>query len=192
MRVTTWAEYGLIVSIHLARHAGEGPVAARELSEQERLPHDYVEQILLRLRRAGLVESVRGARGGYMLAREPRAVSVKDVIEASEHVTFEVNCDVHRVDEDRCDPATACSIRPVWRLLQRRIDEVLAGVNLADLLHAEPEVYQIAGVAADRRDRSEEHTSELQSLTNLVCRLLHEKKNNIIHTVESHSICPSR
>jgi DNA-binding IscR family transcriptional regulator len=73
---------------------------------------------------------------------------VKDVIEASEHVTFEVNCDVHRVDEERCDPATPCSIRPVWRLLQRRINEVLAGITLADLRHAEPEVYQIAGVGS--------------------------------------------
>ena len=101
MRVTTWAEYGLIVSIHLARRAGQGPVAARELSEHERLPHDYVEQILLRLRRAGIIDSVRGAKGGYLLAREPQAVSVKDVIEASEHVTFEVNCDLHRVDAER-------------------------------------------------------------------------------------------
>lgn len=148
MRVTTWAEYGLIVSIHLARQAGKGPVAARELSEQERLPHDYVEQILLRLRRAGLVDSVRGARGGYMIARQPHEVSVKDVIEASEHVTFEVNCDLHRVDDERCDPANACSIRPVWRMLERSINEVLAGVTLADLLHAEPQVYQIAGVAS--------------------------------------------
>ena len=148
MRVTTWAEYGLIVSIHLARRAGQGPVAARELSGHERLPHDYVEQILLRMRRAGIVDSVRGAKGGYLLAREPQAVSVKDVIEASEHVTFEVNCDVHRVDADRCDPSTACSIRPVWRLLERRINDLLAGITLADLLHAEPEVYQIAGVAA--------------------------------------------
>jgi len=148
MRVTTWAEYGLIVSIHLARRAGHGPVAARELSEQERLPHDYVEQILLRLRRAHIVDSVRGAKGGYLLAREPQAVSVKDVIQASEHVTFEVNCDLHRVDDERCDPGTACSIRPVWRLLERRINDLLAGITLADLLHAEPEVYQIAGVAA--------------------------------------------
>ena len=148
MRVTTWAEYGLIVSIQLAKQAGKGPVAARELSEQERLPHDYVEQILLRLRRAGLVESVRGARGGYLLAREPQAISVKDVIEASEHVTFEVNCDHHQVDAERCDPGTACSIRPVWRLLERRINEVLAGISLADLLHQESEVYQIAGAAA--------------------------------------------
>src|SRR5207249_1755482 len=97
MRVTTWAEYGLLVSLNLAKRAGQGPVAARELAEHERLPHDYVEQILLRLRRAGLVDSVRGAKGGYHLAREPQAITVKDVIEASEHVTFEVNCDLHRV-----------------------------------------------------------------------------------------------
>src|SRR5215831_7635822 len=101
MRLTTSAEYGLIVTRNLAQRAGKGPVAARELSEQERLPHDYVEQILLRLRRAGLVESVRGARGGYLLARQAPNVSVKDVIEASEHVTFEVNCDLHRVDDER-------------------------------------------------------------------------------------------
>ena len=71
MRVTTWTEYSLIISLHLARHAAaEGDrVAARELAEAERLPPDYVEQILLRLRRAGLVASVRGARGGYYLAR---------------------------------------------------------------------------------------------------------------------------
>src|SRR5207245_10106507 len=93
MRVTTWAEYGLIVSLNLAQRAGQGPVAARELAEQERLPHDYVEQILLRLRRAGLVDWVRGAKRGYHLARAPQAITVKAVMEASEHVTFEVNCE---------------------------------------------------------------------------------------------------
>src|SRR6185369_11854538 len=113
MRVTTWAEYGLIVSIQLAKRSGQGPVAARELAEAERLPADYIEQILLRLRRAGLVESVRGARGGYLLARNPTAISVRDVMAASEHQTFEVNCDRHPVDSERCDPGGACSIRPV-------------------------------------------------------------------------------
>jgi Rrf2 family protein len=138
----------LIVALHLARRAGEGPVAARELSEQERLPHDYVEQILLRLRRAGLIESVRGAHGGYALARLPLDVTVRDVLAASEKVTFEVNCDLHPVDAQRCSPDAHCSIRPVWRMLERRINELLAGVSLADLLKTEPEVYQIAGTAA--------------------------------------------
>jgi Rrf2 family transcriptional regulator, iron-sulfur cluster assembly transcription factor len=145
MRVTTWAEYGLIVSLNLAKRAGQGPVAARELAEQERLPHDYVEQILLRLRRAGLIDSVRGAKGGYHLAREPQAITVKDVIEASEHVTFEINCDLHPVDPQRCSPDASCSIRPVWRMLEQRINELLGSISLADLMHAEPELYQIAG-----------------------------------------------
>lgn len=124
-------------------------MAARELSDQERLPHDYVEQILLRLRRAGLVESARGAKGGYSLARDPQTVTVKDVIEASEHVTFEVNCDLHPVDPARCSPDASCSIRPVWRMLERRINELLSGITLADLMHQEAQIYQIVGVAAE-------------------------------------------
>ncbi len=112
------------------------------------MPHDYVEQILLRLRRAGLVDSVRGAKGGYHLAREPQAISVKDVIEASEHVTFEVNCDLHPVDPQRCSPEASCSIRPVWRMLEQRINDLLAGISLADLTHDEPQLYHIAGVLA--------------------------------------------
>lgn len=148
MRVTTWAEYGLLVSLNLAKRAGQGPVAARELAEQERLPHDYVEQILLRLRRAGLVESVRGAKGGYHLARGPQAISVKHVVEASEHVIFEVNCDLHPVDPQRCSPDSSCSIRPVWRMLEQRINELLGSISLADLMHDEPELYHIAGVMA--------------------------------------------
>ena len=69
MRITTWAEYGLICSLNLARRYGDGPVTGREIAAQERLPADYVEQILLRMRRAGIVTSVRGAHGGYVLAR---------------------------------------------------------------------------------------------------------------------------
>src|SRR5947209_7521066 len=148
MRVTTWGEYGRLVSLNLPNGGGQGPGARGRPAEQERLPHDYVEQILLRLRRAGLVESVRGAKGGYHLARDPQSITVKDVIEASEHVTFEVNCDLHPVDPQRCSPDASCSIRPVWRMLEQRINELLASVSLADLTHDEPELYHIAGVMA--------------------------------------------
>jgi len=102
-----------------------------------------VEQILLRLRRAGLVESVRGARGGYMLARQPSDISVRDVMQASEHQTFEVNCDTHPVDGERCAGEAPCSIRPVWFALQQRIDDFLNGVSLADLLHDEARVQDL-------------------------------------------------
>src|ERR1041385_849514 len=140
MRVTTWTEYSLIIALHLARRgrSGSGATAARELAEVERLPGDYVEQILLRLRRAGLVESVRGAHGGYYLAREPDAISVRDVMAASEHQTFEINCDTHPVDAERCAPSSGCSIRPVWYALQRRVDDLLSSISLADLLKEQP------------------------------------------------------
>lgn len=142
MRVNTWTEYSLIIAIHLARRAqaGEGRVSARDLAQAERLPADYTEQILLRLRRAGLVRSTRGAHGGYHLARAPEATSMRDLMNAAERQTFEVNCEVHPVDSQRCSRSTPCAIRPVWHSLQRRIDQFLAGISLADLLREEAHV----------------------------------------------------
>ena len=149
MRVTTWTEYSLIIVIHLARRSasGAGPVAAREIAEAERLPGDYVEQILLRLRRANLVESVRGAKGGYLLAREPSAITVRDIMTASEHQTFEMNCESHPVDAERCNPGSACTIRPVWQALQQRVDDLLSSISLADLMKQAPQVTELVGIS---------------------------------------------
>lgn len=146
MRITTWAEYGLICSLHLARRHGEGPVTGREMAGRERLPADYVEQILLRLRRAGIVSSTRGAKGGYVLARDPMDVTVREVISASEHGTFDLHCVSHPVAQERCAESQSCSIRPVWLMLQQRIDEALESVRLADLLLDEPAVRARVGL----------------------------------------------
>ena len=146
MRITTLAEYGVICALHLARRASEGPITGREIADVERLPADYVEQILLRLRRAGLVRSTRGARGGYSLAKSPHEISIRDVIEASETMTFDLHCVSHPVGEERCSSSHNCSIRPVWMLLQRKIDDVLGGVCLADLLAEESEVRSRVGL----------------------------------------------
>ncbi|MBC7790705.1 MAG: Rrf2 family transcriptional regulator [Anaerolineae bacterium] len=140
MRITTWAEYGLICALHLARRKTEGPVTGREIAEREKLPADYVEQILLRLRRADVVRSVRGAHGGYLLARQPALISVREVISASELATFDLHCVSHPVDDERCAASHECSIRPVWVMLQQKIDHVLEGVHLSDLLHDEQTV----------------------------------------------------
>ena len=137
MRITTLAEYGVICALHLARRTDEGPITGRELAELERLPADYVEQILLRLRRAGIVRSTRGAHGGYALARDAERISIRDVMEASETTTFDLHCVSHPVGEERCSSSQTCSIRPVWLLLQRKIDDVLESVHLADLLQDE-------------------------------------------------------
>ena len=146
MRITTWAEYGVICALHLARRTEKGPATGRQIAAQERLPADYVEQILLRLRRAGVITSTRGAHGGYLLARPPEEISIRAVIQASELETFDLHCLSHPVEEDRCNASHNCSIRPVWMLLQRKIDDVLEGVCLADLLHDEPVVRERVGL----------------------------------------------
>ncbi len=148
MRITTWTEYSLILSIHLARRAAEdlGPISARALAEHERLPTDYAEQILLSLRRAEVVSSVRGARGGYQLARPPAEFTVLDIMQVAQHQTFEINCAVHPVDDERCGKDSSCTIRPVWRALRNRVDELLSQVTLADLLKDEAEVEHLVGL----------------------------------------------
>ncbi|MBL0172681.1 MAG: Rrf2 family transcriptional regulator [Gemmatimonadaceae bacterium] len=152
MRITTWAEYGLICALHLARRAGTGPVTGRDIATREHLPADYVEQILLRMRRAGIVDSTRGARGGYALSRDAASISVRDVIQASELTTFDLHCVSHPVDSVRCGDSESCSIRPVWLLLQQRIDEVLEGVKLSDLLADESVVRERVGLPPFRVD----------------------------------------
>ena len=151
MRITTWTEYSLIIMLHLARRhqTDSGPMPARELAAVEGLPADYTEQIFLRLRRAGLVRSVRGAKGGYHLGRPPEEITVRDVMAACERQTFEVNCSSHQVDPERCDPTSACSIRPVWVGLQRQIDEFLAGITLADLMKREGRVQELVAIASE-------------------------------------------
>ncbi len=146
MRITTWAEYGLICALHLARHNRNNPVTGRAIAGAEGLPSDYVEQILLRLRRAGIVRSTRGAHGGYTLAKAPTEVSVRDVLAASELATFDLHCITHPVAEERCSEAQSCSIRPVWVMLQQKIDEVLQEVKLADLLQDEGKVRRRVGL----------------------------------------------
>ena len=146
MRITTWAEYGVICALHLAKRAEEGPVTGRELSAREGLPADYVEQILLRLRRAGIVASTRGAKGGYELPRAAGEITVRQILEAAELQTFDLHCESHPVDEQRCSSSHQCSIRPVWLMLQQRIDEALEGVRLSDLLDAEPRVRRRVGL----------------------------------------------
>jgi Rrf2 family protein len=115
-------------------------------------------QFLPRLGRGGFVRRTRGAHGGYAVGRDAADISIRDVIEASESTTFDLHCLSHPVGEERCSTSHNCSIRPVWMLLQSKIDDVLQGVRLSDLLAEEGEVRSrvglppaIPGLTADAR-----------------------------------------
>jgi Rrf2 family protein len=100
----------------------------------------------VRLRRAGIVTSTRGARGGYALARAAEDITVRDVIAASELTTFDLHCVSNPLEEERCSASHNCSIRPVWVMLQRKIDDVLDSVRIADLLEEESVVRRRVGL----------------------------------------------
>ncbi|MFZ0427214.1 MAG: Rrf2 family transcriptional regulator [Acidobacteriota bacterium] len=84
MKITARAEYASLSILELALHYQSGHVQAREIAEKRQIPLKFLEQILIQLRNAGLVKSVRGASGGYLLARPPEKITLKEVVEAVE------------------------------------------------------------------------------------------------------------
>src|SRR6195952_1430096 len=96
MMFSTKAEYGVRVMVELARRAGEldggNPISLAEIAEHDGLPLAYLEHLVARLRKAGLVDSRRGSRGGYMLARPPKEISMAEVVEALEGSIAPIEC----------------------------------------------------------------------------------------------------
>lgn len=132
MRLSTRGRYGLKAMIDLAMHAGEGPVPLKAVAERQAISEHYLEQLMGALRKAGLVVSVRGAQGGYSLARNPGQITAGDIIRALEGPIAPVEC----VDErgtTPCDRVEQCVTYIVWRRLRDAMVEALDAMNLGDL-----------------------------------------------------------
>lgn len=127
--------------ILLIAQSGSGrPVSAQEIADHEHLPRYYVEKLLQMLRRAGLIKSVRGIKGGYSLARAPLEITVRDVVFSLEKQFFEVACPSFTEGKVQCLHIDLCGLRPVWMKLYEKVNEVLQEANLQMLLQEEPRV----------------------------------------------------
>lgn len=138
MRVTKWGECGILCALYLAKKYGEPAVGAAEIAETQGIDLPYTQQILQRLRKGDVVESVRGPKGGYKLQRAPKEVTLKDILYAVEGDTFQIICDhspLHpEVDEpSRCSTRETCSLHGVWQDLRVAIDKLLEERTLEDL-----------------------------------------------------------
>jgi Rrf2 family protein len=141
MMFSTRAEYGVRVMVDLARRGGVDPVPLAEIAEVEGLPLAYLEHLAARLRRAGLIESRRGARGGYLLAREPSAITMAEVVEALEGSIAPIECISSDADGTvRCsresDPAHVCTTKLLWTKVRGAIIHTLNDTTLAELIPA--------------------------------------------------------
>jgi Rrf2 family cysteine metabolism transcriptional repressor len=137
---STKAEYGVRVMAHLARREDASPVPLGSIAEAEGLPLAYLEHLAQRLRRAGLVESRRGAHGGYSLARPAEEVTMAEVVEALEGVIAPIECISSNSDgalvcaregEPGHDP---CPTKLLWTRVQGSIVRTLSDLTLADLV----------------------------------------------------------
>lgn len=132
MQLSTRSRYGLKAVVDLAVCYGEGPVPLTYLAGQQGISEAYLELLLRSLRKSGIVETARGAQGGYALSRPPEAISVQDVLQVLEGSTALVDC--VGTDPHDCENACSCSARPLFLKLQSRINEVLRDTTVQDLM----------------------------------------------------------
>ena len=141
MMFSTKAEYGVRVLVALARRDDEEPTSLAEIAADEGLPLAYLEHVVARLRKAELVASRRGSRGGYMLARPAGDISMAEVVLALEGEIAPIECisqgaDGSIVCSRESDPAHACPTKLLWARVRGSIVRTLRETTLADLLES--------------------------------------------------------
>ena len=136
MMFSTKAEYGIRVMVHLARSGGDHPISLGSIAEAEGLPLAYLEHLVQRLRKAELVQSQRGARGGYTLARAAEEISMAEVVAALEGEIAPIECitaDSEGVLTCAREGSEPCPTKLLWTRVQGSIVRTLSDMTLADL-----------------------------------------------------------
>ena len=132
MKLSTRGRYGIQAMYELAANASEGPMSIKAIAQRQAIPEAYLEQLMPVLKRAGLVTSVRGAQGGYLLSRDSEAISVGEVLRALEDGLNLVDC---LSGEDMCLRSCACPSRIVYQKLRDGLNALADSITLKDMLN---------------------------------------------------------
>jgi len=132
MRFSAKSEYGVRALLEIAMHQAPGPLKVKEISARQMIPERFLEQVMASLKKAELVESVRGAQGGYVLARPAGHITLADVIQAVEGPVTLMDC-IGKDDESRCEQVDLCVVRDAWRDVQSTIVEALDSVTIEEM-----------------------------------------------------------
>ena len=130
MRISNKAQYAVRAMVRLNLCVEDGPVSSKTIAAKEDISLSFLEQIFVKLRRAGLVSSIRGPGGGYVLGRPADEIRIHEIIESVEQTLVPVAC---MDEEGRCNCDEQCITHTVWEGLGRRIRHFLSSITLADL-----------------------------------------------------------
>ncbi len=133
MNISSRGRYGLRAMCELARGGPETTLSLRVIASNQNLPLRYMEHLFAQLKSAGLVDSTRGAQGGYSLAKSPEEISVKEVLRALEGDPAGVQCAGQNCEEE-CSQVDDCLTRPLWERMDFIAADLMKRVSLADLL----------------------------------------------------------
>jgi Rrf2 family cysteine metabolism transcriptional repressor len=131
MRISSRSEYGLRALLDLVEYAGKDAVPSADVAARQQIPEPYLNHLLIALRKAGLVRSVRGPKGGHKLARLPNRITVADAVIALEGTYSPVEREESSPAPD--EPLEAAIVRSVWDEVEAAIGDVLESITLEDL-----------------------------------------------------------
>jgi len=130
MKLSTRIRYGMRAIIELAENGRKGPLQLKVIAQRQDISAKYLEQLMVVLKSAGFVKSIRGAKGGYVLAKAPNQIKLSDIFHCLEGTVSTVEC---VENEDYCQRAADCVARQVWTQVQEAIEGVLQSITLQDV-----------------------------------------------------------
>jgi Rrf2 family transcriptional regulator, iron-sulfur cluster assembly transcription factor len=133
MKLTTRGHYSVKAMLDLSLQPGYGPASVNAIATRQFLPVPYLEKLLIELRRAGLVRSIRGAHGGYKLAKKPAQISLSDILMAVGESMVVDRSDDPQLPNDHL--ATDWVTQMLWRRLNEKLQAALTSISLADLYY---------------------------------------------------------
>ena len=133
MGISTKSTYGIRAMFELALHHSKGPISVAYISEKENISVSYLEQLLSKLRREGLVKSIRGPKGGYILAKKPKEITMGNIVRSLDGEITPVHCVTSDSSGRDCKLIDRCVTKSVWKKLKETIDDLLDSVTLKDL-----------------------------------------------------------
>ena len=130
MKLSTKGRYGVKAVVELAVNYGSEPISIKKISESQNISEYYLEQLFSTLRKADLIKSIRGAQGGYVLSREPKDITIAEVMFVLEGPVEIADC----IEDDSCNNTDCCATRLLWSKIKKSIDEVMESITLQDIV----------------------------------------------------------